>query len=64
MKTRRVFVTLELETDAPIALLRKAKVWQGITSLGCRPGCRMIVHQAQANVAQSAAPKRKARRKP
>ena len=51
MKPRRVFVTLELETDVVLSVLRNPRTWHGLTSLACRPGGEMIVLQAQANVA-------------
>jgi hypothetical protein len=53
MKARRVFVTVELETDVPLYVLRNARTWHTLTSLACKPGGEMIVLQAQANVAQA-----------
>ena len=46
-KTRRVFVTLELESDAPLAALRDRRNWTG-------KGVPLqhIVLQVQANVAR------------
>lgn len=46
MKPRRVFVTLELDTDAPLVVLRDARQWTG---KGRCP--QSIVMQVQANVA-------------
>lgn len=58
MKTRRVFVTLEVETSAPLSTLRSVHSWRwGQSWCGWTLECL----QAQANVAQ--APKKKRARK-
>ena len=49
-KARRVFVTLELETDAPLAWLRDSRTWS------CKDMRNDSVRhciQAQANIAQT-----------
>jgi len=56
MKPRRVFVTLELETAARLAVLRRTTFWHQQA-----PGSWARVLQAQANVAK--AEKLRARRK-
>ena len=61
MKTRRVFITLEVETDVPIAQLRRTRTWLNLTSLAGRSGGEMIVHQVQANVSKPKAKTRRAR---
>lgn len=51
MKTRIVTVTLELETDAPLAILRDRRPWQQV--LEDAPALKALVwkvRQAQANV--------------
>lgn len=48
MKPRKVFVTLELETDAPLALLRQTWWWSE-SQVDITVECL----QAQANVAQT-----------
>lgn len=53
MRTRRVFVTLEVETCAPLQRLRKAEEW----NRACLGTTTVI--QAQANVAREIKPKRK-----
>ena len=54
MKSRRVTVTLEIETDVTLWRLRSAKVWNATLSLlrGTRkaPTGELHVLQAQANV--------------
>jgi hypothetical protein len=49
MKKRRVFLTLELDTDAPLALLRDKSTW---TFKDLRFGSAYFCVQAQANVAK------------
>lgn len=49
MKTRKVFVTLELETDIPIGELRSAIFWETATR-HISPVAKLKVLQAQANV--------------
>jgi hypothetical protein len=45
MKTRRVFVTIEMETSVSLAVLRNADAWRAINSTA-------IIHQVSANVAR------------
>lgn len=50
---RRVFVTLELETDLPLAILRKREAWRALAGVKRRAGGRLEVLQASANVARN-----------
>ena len=50
MARKRVAITLEIDTDQPIATLRMAGYWQRIVGSYC------AVHQAQANVITPAKP--------
>lgn len=64
MKTRRVLVTLEIETDAPLAELRNVKSWREATEFQpCAGTMDFTLHQVQANVIRpSRAPAAKKRR--
>ena len=59
MKPRRVIVTVELETDAPIAALKDnfecTEVWSGIDMWRCQ------VEQIQVNVVKKGAKRGKAK---
>jgi hypothetical protein len=58
-KSRRVFVTLELETNRPLSALRSPKAWSAVLALaGVDPG--IVVMQAQANVAKAVGARKKA----
>ena len=59
MKPRRVFVTLELETDQPVSTLRRAKWWNDALYVLKTTTCE----QAQANVVNKQKPKNRRKRK-
>ena len=50
MKPRKVVLTLEVETDLPLASLRKAAAYDPISIMDCEAGRSLVVQQAQANV--------------
>lgn len=58
MKARRVFVTLEIETNLPLNVLRHRELWH-FKGAGEESKCL----QVQANVARGATPKKKRRGK-
>jgi len=59
MKSRRVFVTLELDTDMNLSLLKKPAFWKGLWEFSNRPGGVLVVEQANANVARTKKAKRR-----
>ena len=58
MKPRRVIVTIELETDAPLSVLRRRWYWNGVFEPG--PYFQRV-NQVQVNVIR---PARNVRKKP
>jgi hypothetical protein len=52
MKARRVFVTLEIETDAPLDVLRDVRRWTDTVREGEAWYCDATVEQVQVNVAK------------
>ena len=66
MKPRTVYVMLQLETDAPLAALRKKVYWRALLNCAVAPSwlkCETIeVVQAQANVSQPPKAKKGAKR--
>jgi len=63
MKTRRVFVTLEVETNASIADLRRKATWtfEDILTIGRFSEVKCL--QVQANVARRLPKRKRAKRK-
>ena len=50
MKPRRVIVTIECETDAPVKVLRDRKFWTGYTDRWYRQCYDIGAKQVQVNV--------------
>ncbi len=63
MKPRRVFVTLELETDLPISTLRRAAWWNDyVFAMRQNDLAQTSCEQAQANVVNKQKPKNRKRK--
>lgn len=59
MKSRRVILTLEVETDAPLSVLQQAKYYlpfDVVKDWGTQKYWKVDVYQAQANVVKSKKP--------
>lgn len=61
MKPRRVFITMEVETDIPLGVLRTADAWIG-SGASILSGRVFFLYQVQANVARPESKKKRVKR--